>query len=141
MHLALKGVQIRGEIQNIVDYLGDLLVCEDYRKNLFHTSWLDARIALKLRKESPPWHLSVIAGAIYVRNFPKFWLLSVIFVFVFVVILLCFLPRFSIFSTFSYEFLSLYFHIKFISYFNLFFLFPPKSPQKDEPIRGGQESG
>ena len=34
-------------------------------ENQVHTGWLDARIAARVRVERPPWHLSVIAGAVH----------------------------------------------------------------------------
>jgi len=94
MVLALKEIQIRGDIRTNVDYTIDLLhVCfllptyksytvtvmypdkiislinqaSDYRENKIHTGWLDSRIAMRVRAERPPWYLSVVGGALYVR--------------------------------------------------------------------------
>ena len=94
MVLGLKEIQIRGEIRTNVDYTIDLLhVCfflptqklqsvfaiypdninsivdqaSDYRENKIHTGWLDSRIAMRVRAERPPWYLSVVSGALYVR--------------------------------------------------------------------------
>jgi hypothetical protein len=38
----------------------------EYRDNKIHTGWLDSRIAMRVRVERPPWHLSVVGGALYV---------------------------------------------------------------------------
>ncbi|KAK4274088.1 hypothetical protein QN277_017370 [Acacia crassicarpa] len=65
MVLGLKEVQIRGEIRTNVDYTIDLLNASDYRDNKIHTGWLDSRIAMRVRAERPPWHLSVVGGALY----------------------------------------------------------------------------
>jgi acetyl-CoA carboxylase/biotin carboxylase 1 len=37
----------------------------EYRDNKIHTGWLDSRIAMRVRVERPPWHLSVVGGALY----------------------------------------------------------------------------
>ena len=98
MVLGLKELQIRGEIRTNVDYTVDLLhvICylndpyliwyltiywkfhpsiifvswqaQEYRENKIHTGWLDSRIAMRIRAERPPWYLSVIGGALYVRK-------------------------------------------------------------------------
>ncbi|EOA39468.1 hypothetical protein CARUB_v10008063mg [Capsella rubella] len=65
MVLALKEIQIRGEIRTNVDYTIDLLHASDYRENKIHTGWLDSRIAMRVRAERPPWYLSVVGGALY----------------------------------------------------------------------------
>ncbi|KAG2305142.1 hypothetical protein Bca52824_033793 [Brassica carinata] len=65
MVLALKEIQIRGEIRTNVDYTIDLLHAFDYRENKIHTGWLDSRIAMRVRAERPPWYLSVVSGALY----------------------------------------------------------------------------
>jgi acetyl-CoA carboxylase/biotin carboxylase 1 len=67
MVLALKEIQIRGDIRTNVDYTIDLLHASDYRENKIHTGWLDSRIAMRVRAERPPWYLSVVGGALYVR--------------------------------------------------------------------------
>jgi len=41
----------------------------EYRENKIHTGWLDSRIAMRVRAERPPWYLSVVGGALYVRLF------------------------------------------------------------------------
>ncbi|KAF8046826.1 hypothetical protein N665_3391s0004, partial [Sinapis alba] len=65
MVLALKEIQIRGEVRTNVDYTIDLLHAADYRENKIHTGWLDSRIAMRIRAERPPWYLSVVSGALY----------------------------------------------------------------------------
>lgn len=93
MVLGLKEIQIRGEIRTNVDYTIDLLnvsysgfhilqrnhanpcfhsralqsQASEYRDNKIHTGWLDSRIAMRVRAERPPWYLSVVGGALYVR--------------------------------------------------------------------------
>lgn len=50
-------------------YLSDCpLQDKEYRENNFHTGWLDSRIAMRVRVERPPWNLSVVGGALYVRH-------------------------------------------------------------------------
>ncbi|CAM6103862.1 unnamed protein product [Calypogeia fissa] len=68
MVLGLKELHIRGEIRTNVDYTVDLLHAPDYRDNQIHTGWLDLRIASRVRVERPPWHLSVVGGALYRGN-------------------------------------------------------------------------
>lgn len=46
-----------------------LLQATEYRDNKIHTGWLDSRIAMRVRAERPPWYLSVVGGALYVRIF------------------------------------------------------------------------
>jgi acetyl-CoA carboxylase/biotin carboxylase 1 len=65
MVLGLKELHIRGEIRTNVDYTVDLLHAPEYRDNKIHTGWLDSRIAMRVRVERPPWHLSVVGGALY----------------------------------------------------------------------------
>ncbi|KAJ0232077.1 Acetyl-CoA carboxylase [Hirschfeldia incana] len=65
MVLALKEIQIRGEVRTNVDYTIDLLHASEYRENKIHTGWLDSRIAMRVRAERPPWYLSVVSGALY----------------------------------------------------------------------------
>ncbi|XP_052155792.1 acetyl-CoA carboxylase 2 [Oryza glaberrima] len=65
MALALKEVQIRGEIHSNVDYTVDLLNASDFRENKIHTGWLDTRIAMRVQAERPPWYISVVGGALY----------------------------------------------------------------------------
>ena len=42
----------------------------EYRDNKIHTGWLDSRIAMRVRVERPPWHISVVCGALYVSHGP-----------------------------------------------------------------------
>nr|CAL63610.1 acetyl-coenzyme A carboxylase [Alopecurus myosuroides] len=65
MSLALKEIQIRGEIHTNVDYTVDLLNAPDFRENTIHTGWLDTRIAMRVQAERPPWYISVVGGALY----------------------------------------------------------------------------
>ncbi|AQK42576.1 acetyl-coenzyme A carboxylase1 [Zea mays] len=65
MSLALKEIQIRGEIHSNVDYTVDLLNASDFRENKIHTGWLDTRIAMRVQAERPPWYISVVGGALY----------------------------------------------------------------------------
>ncbi|OEL17844.1 Acetyl-CoA carboxylase 2 [Dichanthelium oligosanthes] len=65
MALALKEIQIRGEIHSNVDYTVDLLNATDFRENKIHTGWLDTRIAMRVQAERPPWYISVVGGALY----------------------------------------------------------------------------
>lgn len=41
----------------------------EYKENRIHTGWLDSRIAMRVRAERPPWEISVVGGALYVRCF------------------------------------------------------------------------
>ncbi|KAL2653562.1 hypothetical protein R1flu_021690 [Riccia fluitans] len=65
MVLGLKELHIRGEIRTNVDYTVDLLHDKEYSDNKIHTGWLDSRIAMRVRVERPPWHLSVVGGALH----------------------------------------------------------------------------
>lgn len=64
MVVALKELCIRGEIRTLVDYVADMLQEPAFVGDRIHTGWLDGRIAAQVRVERPPWHLSVIAGAV-----------------------------------------------------------------------------
>lgn len=44
----------------------------EYRDNKIHTGWLDSRIAMRVRVERPPWHISIVCGALYVSHSPFF---------------------------------------------------------------------
>ncbi|RZC49276.1 hypothetical protein C5167_017697 [Papaver somniferum] len=76
MVLGLKEIHIRGEIRTNVDYTIDLLHAAEYRDNKIHTGWLDSRIAMRVRAERPPWYLSVVGGALYVRKLKYYFLAS-----------------------------------------------------------------
>lgn len=62
--LTLNELHIRGEIRTNVDYTVDLLKAEEFAGNRIHTGWLDSRIAMKVVAERPPWHISVLGGAL-----------------------------------------------------------------------------
>jgi hypothetical protein len=40
------------------------LQSEEFLTNNIHTGWLDSRIACHVRSGRPPWHVSVVAGAV-----------------------------------------------------------------------------
>lgn len=62
--LTLNELHIRGEIRTNVDYTVDLLKADEFAGNRIHTGWLDSRIAMKVVAERPPWHISVLGGAL-----------------------------------------------------------------------------
>lgn len=64
MVVALKEIRVRGEIRSNTDYVCELLQTEEFRGDYHHTGWLDARIAAQITAGRPPWHLSVVCGAI-----------------------------------------------------------------------------
>ncbi|KAF6142701.1 hypothetical protein GIB67_015187 [Kingdonia uniflora] len=68
MVLGLKEIQIWGEIYTNVDFTIDLLNVLEYQEKKIHTGWLDSRIALQVRAERLPMHLSVVGGALYVLH-------------------------------------------------------------------------
>lgn len=45
-------------IADLLGTKGDELICAA------HAGWLDARIAARVRPERPPWHLTVVCGAV-----------------------------------------------------------------------------
>ncbi|GLC69098.1 hypothetical protein PLESTF_000789000 [Pleodorina starrii] len=57
-------VVVRGEIRTTTDYVLDLLASPELTGNAIHTGWLDSRIAARVKPGRPPWHISVIAGAV-----------------------------------------------------------------------------
>ncbi|GIM14327.1 hypothetical protein Vretimale_17212, partial [Volvox reticuliferus] len=57
-------VVVRGEIRTTTDYVLDLLASPEVTSNTIHTGWLDSRIAARVKPGRPPWHISVIAGAV-----------------------------------------------------------------------------
>ena len=63
MVVALKELHVRGEIRTNSDYVCDLIQTDDFRKDVHHTGWLDARIAAQITSGTPSWHLSVVCGA------------------------------------------------------------------------------
>lgn len=64
MVVALRELNIRGEIHTIVDYAVDMIKSEEFVGNSIHTGWLDGRIAAQVRSEPVPWHVAVAAGAL-----------------------------------------------------------------------------
>ena len=63
--LALKEIEVRGEIRTTVEYLVQLLETKEFIENTIDTSWLDGIIREKSVKiESPP-HLVVTSAAIF----------------------------------------------------------------------------
>lgn len=63
--LALKEVEVRGNIRNSVEYLVKLLETEDFKKNTIDTSWLDGIIAEKSVGVELPSHQVVVAAAVF----------------------------------------------------------------------------
>ncbi|KAG2485379.1 hypothetical protein HYH03_015868 [Edaphochlamys debaryana] len=55
---------VRGEIRTTTDYVLDLLASPELSSGAVHTGWLDSRIAARVKPGRPPWHISVIAGAV-----------------------------------------------------------------------------
>lgn len=63
--LALKEIEVRGEIRTTVEYLVELLETDDFKDNTIDTSWLDGIIKDKsVYLEKPP-HLVVTGAAIF----------------------------------------------------------------------------
>lgn len=65
MVTALAELQIRGDICTTAEYLQTLIHLDDYVRNDFTTSWLDALIAQKLQLEKPDKFLTVLCGALH----------------------------------------------------------------------------
>ena len=63
--LALKEVEVRGDIRNSVEYLVKLLETEDFKQNTIDTSWLDGIIREKTVSVEVPPHLLVVAAAVF----------------------------------------------------------------------------
>ena len=64
MVVALKEIRVRGEIRTNADYVCDLIRAPEFVSDTHHTGWLDARIAAQITSGRPPWHLSVVCGAV-----------------------------------------------------------------------------
>lgn len=63
--LALKEMEVRGEIRTTVEYLVQLLETEDFKNNKVTTSWLDGILKeKKVQVERPP-HLVVTSAAVF----------------------------------------------------------------------------
>ena len=63
--LALKEIEVRGEIRTIVEYLVQLLETDAFIENTIDTSWLDGLIKAKSVKVQKPQHLVVTSAAIF----------------------------------------------------------------------------
>ncbi|KAL7542231.1 hypothetical protein ACHAXR_013354, partial [Thalassiosira sp. AJA248-18] len=63
--LALKEVEVRGDIRNSVEYLVKLLETEDFKANTIDTSWLDGLIKEKAVAVEMPSHLVVVSAAVF----------------------------------------------------------------------------
>ena len=63
--LALKEIEVRGEIRTTVEYLVQLLETKEFIENTIDTSWLDGLIKEKSVKVEQPDHLTVTSAAIF----------------------------------------------------------------------------
>ncbi|KAL7551919.1 hypothetical protein ACHAWF_015126 [Thalassiosira exigua] len=63
--LALKQMEVRGDIRNSVEYLHKLLETDDFKANAIDTSWLDGIIKEKSVTVEMPPHLVVISPAVF----------------------------------------------------------------------------
>lgn len=63
--LALKEIEVRGEIRTTVEYLVQLLETEEFINNTIDTSWLDGIIKEKSVGIETPDHLTVVSAAIF----------------------------------------------------------------------------
>ena len=63
--LALKELEVRGEIRTTVEYLVQLLETKEFIENTIDTSWLDGIIREKSVKVEMPEHLTVLSAAIF----------------------------------------------------------------------------
>jgi len=63
--LALKEIEVRGEIRTTVEYLVQLLETDDFKQNTIDTSWLDGIIKEKTVYVEKPPHLVVTSAAIF----------------------------------------------------------------------------
>jgi len=63
--LALKELDVRGEIRNPVEYLTQLLETDDFKKNNIDTSWLDGIIKNKSVKQNADTGTVVMSAAFY----------------------------------------------------------------------------
>ncbi len=62
--LALKEIEVRGEIRTTVEYLVQLLETEEFKENTIDTSWLDGIIKEKSVYVEKPPHLVVASAAV-----------------------------------------------------------------------------
>ena len=63
--LALKEIEVRGEIRTTVEYLVQLLETKDFIENTIDTSWLDGIIRERSVKIDVPPHLVVVSAAVH----------------------------------------------------------------------------
>jgi len=63
--LALKEVEVRGDIRNSVEYLVKLLETDDFKANTIDTAWLDGILAEQSISVEMPDHDVVVAAAIF----------------------------------------------------------------------------
>ena len=63
--LALKEIEVRGEIRTTVEYLVELLETKEFIENTIDTSWLDGIIKEKSIKVETPDDLTVTSAAIF----------------------------------------------------------------------------
>uniref|UniRef100_A0A7S2EIT5 Acetyl-CoA carboxylase n=1 Tax=Ditylum brightwellii TaxID=49249 RepID=A0A7S2EIT5_9STRA len=63
--LALKEIEVRGEIRTTVEYLVQLLETKEFKENTIDTSWLDGLIREKSVQVKTPPHLVVTSAAIF----------------------------------------------------------------------------
>lgn len=63
--LALKEIEVRGEIRTTVEYLVQLLETKAFKENTIDTSWLDGLIREKSVQIEKPPHLVVTSAAVY----------------------------------------------------------------------------
>lgn len=63
--LALKEIEVRGEIRTAVEYLVQLLETKEFIENTIDTSWLDGLIRERAVKVQTPLYLTVISAAVF----------------------------------------------------------------------------
>ena len=63
--LALKEIEVRGEIRTTVEYLVQLLEMDEFKQNTIDTSWLDGLIREKSVQVEKPKDLVVTSAAIF----------------------------------------------------------------------------
>jgi acetyl-CoA carboxylase/biotin carboxylase 1 len=63
--LALKEIEVRGEIRTTVEYLVQLLETKEFIENTIDTAWLDGLIREKAVKVEKPDHLTVTSAAVF----------------------------------------------------------------------------
>jgi acetyl-CoA carboxylase/biotin carboxylase 1 len=63
--LALKEIEVRGEIRTTVEYLVQLLETKKFIENTIDTAWLDGIIKEKSVQIDMPTHLTVVSAAVF----------------------------------------------------------------------------